>query len=88
MALLAGASLGILTAAMKKLRWTETETAHLAAHYPAISAGRLRQLLPERSEMAIKKKAGYLGLQKCHERRREAGMENVGLRWHPPTIET
>lgn len=86
--MLARRSLAILTAAMKKVRWTESETAHLAAHYPAISAERLRALLPDRTAKAIKDKAVEMQIGKAQVRRQEAGRENVKKRWYPPPIET
>lgn len=73
---------------MDKSRWSEAETSHLAEHYQAISSDRLRELLPGRTTEAIECKAYYMGIRKAHERRREAGRENVSRRWHPPTIQT
>lgn len=72
---------------MKKARWSESETANLAAHYPAINTERLRALLTTRTEQAIRTKAHHMGIHKMHERLRESGRENVLRRYVPP-IET
>jgi len=66
---------------MNRARWTEEEKANLTAHYPAISAKRLTELIHDRTAKAIKHQAGRMGIAKCHERRREAGRENVDVRW-------
>jgi hypothetical protein len=62
-------------------RWSETERAHLAAFYPAISAQKLTEILPDRTPKAIKAQAIHLGIGKCHERLREMGRTNVRKRW-------
>lgn len=61
--------------------WTETENEYLRAHYPAISAQRLREIIPDRTARAIRTHAQQLGIGKCHERLREMGAENIRKRW-------
>jgi hypothetical protein len=72
----------------KKTRWSEAEQESLARYYPSISAARLRELISDRTAKAIERQAERIGIQKCHERRREAGAENVGRRWHPEVFKT
>lgn len=73
---------------MKRGRWTETEKQHIQAHYSAIGARKLRELLPTRSEMAIMDMASRLGVHKCQDRLREMGRENVNVRWTKRQVET
>ena len=73
---------------MPGYRWNEREDAHLAEHYRAISARRLSELLPGRTEKAIRRHAEELNLKKCHERLREMGRENIDRRWRPEVFKT
>lgn len=68
---------------MTRSAWTPKERAGLAAFYPAIAAKRMQELLPGRTEKAIRQAAFDLGIKKCEARRREQGTENVNRRWHP-----
>lgn len=72
----------------KTQRWNDGEKAHLAAHYPAISAHRLTELIPDRSAVAIRNQASRMGIPKCHERLREQGQENVLKRWERRVFRT
>lgn len=69
-------------------RWKDEEKAHLLAHYPAISAHRLTEIIPDRSAVAIRNQASRMGIPKCHERLREQGQENVGKRWEKRIFRT
>lgn len=71
---------------MAKDRWTETDKNHLQAHYGAIGADRMAELLG-RTPAAIKEMAWRMDLKKCPERLREMGRENVNRRWNPPEIQ-
>lgn len=62
-------------------RWQDNEKAHLQAHYPAISAQRLTEILPDRTARAIRNQAYRMGIAKCHERLQEIGRERVNKRW-------
>ena len=72
---------------MAKTRWTESEKEQLKAHYHAISAERMSELL-DRSPAAIKEMAWRMDLKKCQERLAEVGRENIKGRWDPPSIQT
>ncbi len=63
--------------------WTETETEYLRTHYPAISAERLREILPDRSARAIRAHAQQWGrLINDQDVDKVMGeMENVLKRW-------
>lgn len=63
-----------------KPRWSQSEQQALAAHYPAISAKQLQEILPDRTAKAIITQASKLGVRKCHERLREMGAVNVSMR--------
>jgi len=74
-----------------KRHWSEAEKAALTQHYGAVSNARLRELFDDRSSIAIKNQAHYMGLRKHPERIKEAMRENVGKRYamrEPPPIET
>ena len=61
-------------------RWTQQHKAALAQHYSAISAKSLTKLFPGRTEKAIFHMAQKMGLDKCQDRRAEAGREAVAHR--------
>ena len=59
--------------------WTETERAHIEAHYSAVKSQRLEELISGRTEHAIRNKASRMGVKKSPERLRELG-ENFGAK--------
>ena len=61
-------------------RWTPQDKANLAQHYSAVSAKDLTRLFQGRTESAIFHMAQKLGLDKCQERKAEAGREAVAQR--------
>ena len=61
-------------------RWTQQDKANLAQHYSAISAKSLTRLFQGRTESAIFHMARKMGLDKCQERKAEAGREAVACR--------
>lgn len=73
---------------IRRRRWTPTEHEALAAWYPIVSAKRLQELLPGRTEKAIREEGSGMGLKKHPERLAELGRENVAHRWHPEVFRT
>lgn len=68
--------------------WTDQEKSHLQAHYPYISAERMRQLIPNRSAREIIKKAQKMGVRKCLDRLKEMGAENISKRYEGRVFRT
>lgn len=66
---------------MQKPRWTDEEIGYLNQFYPFIPAAELAELFERRPPRAIAAKASRMGLQKCPERLREMGRDNVLIRW-------
>ena len=60
--------------------WSEHERKSVQEHFPYISASEMTKLLPDRTISAINHMAQKIGAGKSHERRREAGRENVSRR--------
>lgn len=68
--------------------WTEQEKYHLRQFYPAISAEKLRALIPNRSAREIIKKAQKMGVRKCLDRLKEMGAENISKRYEGRVFKT
>lgn len=67
---------GYYHGAMVGRPWSETEQAHIAAHYAAIKNQALSQILDGRTDHAIRNKACRMGIKKSPERMQELGREN------------
>lgn len=65
---------------MPRKYWSEHERKNVKDHFPFISAAEMTKLLPDRTVSAINHMAQKLQTAKSHERRREAGRENVSRR--------